>query len=204
MEERRNYIGEIATKVFAAKGYMTASLQDIATDAGISKAGLYHYFKTKEDILYYLLKTKHYDLLKALKDCMKACEEKKLESEEAFRELICTYANFINDEEGLRLVVLQDRHQLSGANKKGLRKIEREILHTLRGQVESLPGINKKYDSNLISFIIISMSHWLGSWLKKGGQLSQQEVITLSAEIILHGVFKKTPSGKTKSSESTK
>ena len=159
----------MATKVFARNGY-----------------------------LYYLLKTKHYDHLKALKDCMKTCEWKGLGPEEAFRELIHTYANYINNEKELRLVVLQDRHQLTKANKRGLRKIEQEILRTLRDQVRKLPGISKKYDPNVISFLIIATSHWLGSWL------SQDEAITQSAEIILHGAFQKIHSGKTKSFKSKK
>ena len=204
LEDRKKYIAEMATKVFARNGYMAASLQDIAKEAGISKAGLYHYFKNKEDILYYLLKTKHYDHLKALKDCMKTCEEKGLEPEETFRKLIHTYANYINNEKELRLVVLQDRHQLTKANKRGLRKIEQEILRTLRDQVRKLPGISKKYDPNVISFLIIAMSHWLGSWLREDGKLSQGEAITQSAEIILHGAFQKIHSGKTKSFKSKK
>jgi TetR/AcrR family transcriptional regulator, cholesterol catabolism regulator len=196
LEERRQYIAEVATKVFARKGYKAASLRDIATEAGISKAGLYHYFKNKEDVLYYLLKTKHYEHLKALKDCVKNCEEKKLKPEEAFRELIQTYANYINNQKELRLVVLQDRHQLTGANKRGLRKLEQAILRTLRDQVEKLPGISRKYDPNVISFLIIAMSHWLGSWLREDGKLSQDEAITQSAEIILHGAFQKIHSGQ--------
>ena len=194
----------MATKVFARNGYKAASLQDIALEAGISKAGLYHYFKNKEDILYYLLKTKHYDHLKALENCMKTCEERKLKPEEAFKELIRTYANYINNEKELRLVVLQDRHQLTGANKAGLQQIEQQILRTLRDQVRKLPGISKKYDPNVISFLIIAMSHWLGSWLREEGKLSQDEAITQSAEIILHGAFQRTQAGKIKSARSRK
>lgn len=190
MDERRQYLADIAIRVFARKGYANTSLQKIAQEADISKAGLYHYFETKEDILYYSLKTKNFELLKALKDSMKKSEESRLSPEQSFRELIYTYATFINNQKDLRLMVLQDRHQLTGENKVGLIKIEQEILKTIRTQVARLSGMNKKYNPNVISFMVISMSHWLGAWLKDDGELNQDEAIKQSADIILHGVFK--------------
>lgn len=55
LEEKKDFISKIATKVFSKKGYQTASLQDVANEAKICKAGIYHYFKSKEEILAYTL-----------------------------------------------------------------------------------------------------------------------------------------------------
>jgi len=191
LKERKQYLAEIATSVFAKQGYRAASLQNVADVAGISKAGIYHYFKTKEDILYYLIKTKHDKFLHVLKDCILESEKKKLDPEDTLRKLIYAYANFINNEKELRLIVLQDRHQLTGENKRNLRRIEREILQTLRDQIKKLPGVKKKYNPNVISFLIISMSHWMGSWLKENGNLDQEEAIKQSTDIILYGAIQK-------------
>ena len=183
------YLADIAIKLFAKNGYATTSLQDIAKEAGISKAGLYHYFETKEDILYYALKNAHFEFLNALKQSMEDSKQKNLSPEESFRNLIYTYASFINNEKDFRLVVLQDRHQLTGENRKGLRSIERAILKTFKDQVTNLPGISDKCDPNVISFMIFAMSHWLGSWLNENGSLSEEDAIKQHADIILHGVF---------------
>ena len=41
---------ESAFHIFAKDGYKTASMQDIANDAGTSKGIIYHYFKDKDDL----------------------------------------------------------------------------------------------------------------------------------------------------------
>ncbi len=49
--DRRGQIIEAALCVFALKGYDRATNKDIATKAGITPGLIYHYFKSKEDLL---------------------------------------------------------------------------------------------------------------------------------------------------------
>ena len=52
---RKTQITQAAYEVISAKGYNNFTLDDIAKNAGLSKGGVLHYFKSKEDILLYLL-----------------------------------------------------------------------------------------------------------------------------------------------------
>lgn len=53
--ERRRYdidsLTDIALRVFARKGYDAASMDDVAAEAGITKAGIYHHVRGKEELL---------------------------------------------------------------------------------------------------------------------------------------------------------
>ncbi|GLJ62529.1 TetR family transcriptional regulator [Microbacterium barkeri] len=49
--ERRRAIVDAALEVFAAKGYLAGSLQDIADRIGVSQTSLLHYFPRKRDLL---------------------------------------------------------------------------------------------------------------------------------------------------------
>lgn len=49
-EFRRQEIMDKAFEVFSAKGYSNASMDDIVKHSGISKGGIYTYFKSKEEI----------------------------------------------------------------------------------------------------------------------------------------------------------
>lgn len=189
LDERKRFLTETAERIFARNGYKTTSLQDIAGEAGISKAGIYHYFKTKEDILFHLIKVKHDKFVNVLRKSVQECEDKALGPEGTFKKLMYTYANYLNNEKDLRLIVLHDRHQLTGENRKRLHEIEQELFRTLKDQVRQIPNISKAYNTSLISFMIIAISHWLGSWLREGGDLSQEEAIKQMMEIILHGVL---------------
>lgn len=50
-ERRRAEIVQAAFEAFGTLGYRTASLVQIAADCGVSRAGLVHYFPTKEALL---------------------------------------------------------------------------------------------------------------------------------------------------------
>mgnify|MGYP002642206739 CR=1 FL=1 len=54
-EERIEQITEAATKVFAEQGFDKARMDDIATEANLSKGTLYLYFKSKDAIIKHLL-----------------------------------------------------------------------------------------------------------------------------------------------------
>lgn len=56
-EETKKRIIEVAEHQFADKGFDAARVDDIAQDAGVNKALIYYYFKSKEDILNHLIKT---------------------------------------------------------------------------------------------------------------------------------------------------
>ena len=50
--QRQNDILDAAEKVFFNKGYGTATMDDVAADAELSKGTLYLYFKTKEELYF--------------------------------------------------------------------------------------------------------------------------------------------------------
>jgi AcrR family transcriptional regulator len=55
-EERKNQILEAAVAVFARLGFQQARMDDIASQAGLSKGALYLYYKSKDAIIAALLK----------------------------------------------------------------------------------------------------------------------------------------------------
>lgn len=70
--ERRKRILRAARSVFAAKGYQSAALDDIAAKAKITKPVLYDHFKSKEDLYVKVLEDASEELLRALLDTVSA------------------------------------------------------------------------------------------------------------------------------------
>lgn len=58
-EEKQTTIINAALKHFALKGYKKASAMDIAKDAGISKAMIFHYFGSKKAMYVYMIHFAH-------------------------------------------------------------------------------------------------------------------------------------------------
>ena len=113
-EEKKKFLTDKAAKIFFEKGYKNTSLQDIADEVGITKAAIYYYFKSKEEILYYIISTKSIQFFAELDACLKKCETKKLSPEEIFKELIITYGTALNRDNEAPFLILKERHQLTG------------------------------------------------------------------------------------------
>ena len=144
LEERKEYIANLAARVFCEKGYQTASLQDVAQIAKISKAGLYHYFRSKEDILAFLLIKNTDRFLGVLRQRIQMSHEMDLDPRMAFQELIRTYADYLNRNKEVRMLVLRERHQLTGKNKRDLFKREQaifdDLVKSLKRRISVIPA----------------------------------------------------------------
>ena len=66
-EEKRQLILDAAVRVFARDGYHTSRVADIATEAGIAHGLLYHYFRSKEEVLITLFRENWSELLGRLR-----------------------------------------------------------------------------------------------------------------------------------------
>jgi AcrR family transcriptional regulator len=51
VEDKRRLLLEAAVRVFARKGYHASRVGDIAEEAGVAHGLLYHYFKSKDEVL---------------------------------------------------------------------------------------------------------------------------------------------------------
>ena len=56
---RERELVDAAARVFAQRGYSDATVQDVADELGILKGSLYHYIRTKEDLLFRLYTDVH-------------------------------------------------------------------------------------------------------------------------------------------------
>ncbi len=51
LEDRRNQILDAAVATFSRKGFHQTTIEDIRLEASLSRGAVYHYFKSKEDII---------------------------------------------------------------------------------------------------------------------------------------------------------
>lgn len=65
-KKRRDEIIEAASTIFFTKGYDASSTEDIAAAVGIHKGSLYHYIKSKDDLLFEICEAAHRPALAAV------------------------------------------------------------------------------------------------------------------------------------------
>lgn len=189
LNERKEQIARAAVDVFFAKGYKESSLQNISTKGKISKAGIYHYFKSKSDILSYVLLGFTEKWFLTTTATLREAQEKKLSQQQILKVLIATYAKALMSNRKINLIILRERHQLTVKHEKELLERERSVFHMVREQIRKVPNINKKLDASIVAFQIISMIHWMGYWFDSMGPLSEREAIDQMMNIIFTGIL---------------
>jgi TetR/AcrR family transcriptional regulator, cholesterol catabolism regulator len=190
-EDRKEFIAKAATIVFSDKGYKNASVQDVAQKAGMSKPGLYYYFKSKEEILAHIL-IKNADIfLQKLQETLKENKKAGLSQRESFRNLIHSYAAYVNSDKHRRLLVLRERDQLSRKYRNELLRREKAMFVLMRSQLSKIDDIDKTTNENVITFLLISMSHWLGYWVKDTKKLSLEDIINENIKVVFNGMLKR-------------
>jgi hypothetical protein len=90
------------------------------------------------------------------------------------------------------LIVLRERHQLSGKRKKELSKREQAMFRLIKNELKKIRNLGEKINPNVVTFLIISMSHWLGYWFKEGKGLDLETIINQNIETIFHGTLKRS------------
>lgn len=90
--ERYDAIVQTAESLFAEKGYENVSTQEIARTAGVSKALIYHYFKTKEELLIDIMergRASMSSLLTSIRDTNESSRLKMRTAVKAYLDICC-------------------------------------------------------------------------------------------------------------------
>lgn len=92
MKEKDRQIIEVGMRLFANKGFSATSVQEIATESGISKGAFYLHFKSKDDLLLAILQY-HFNIIsRAFTEETKSIQNPR---QKLIREQLALYSHFI-------------------------------------------------------------------------------------------------------------
>ncbi len=120
-----------AEEIFARKGYDGARVDEIAQKAGVNKALIYYYFKSKEEILHALIHHTVNDLLAELGDNPKNLFEKCIESREAMTDLFFRFLKFLDGHKDLFTILMMELIKDSKNKSMILEHLIKEITREL-------------------------------------------------------------------------
>src|SRR6266487_1454716 len=71
-DQKLEHILRTAARIFAEKSYHSTSMRDISRATGVSLAGLYHYCKSKDELLFLIQDHCFGRVVERLETCLKA------------------------------------------------------------------------------------------------------------------------------------
>ena len=187
---QRERIMHEASILFARSGYDASSLNDLAEEAGISKAGIYHYFKSKQDVYdAIIIKT-----LEGLFDHVSAAVESAAEPREKLRAFMMAHATFFEHNYWAFCCMLVTFGGMSeSVSRHEAAALRERYEHLLRGLIaEGVKlGQFRQVDPADTGRAVLSMLNWMARWFHLGGAKTAVQIVEGYADLILGGLDRK-------------
>jgi len=181
-------ICRIAARIFYAKSYDGASMQDIAEAVGLTKAGIYHHVGSKDR----LFEIQNYGM-DILDETVLAPIKSIANPREKLRQTIIGHIDLIvraRDQE--ITVILHENRSLSGPLRKKLNARKRGYIDYLIGlikRVQEESGRPPLVSPRLAAFALLGMINWLYQWYRTDGPIKQDELARVYTDFFFRGLL---------------
>lgn len=187
--EIREKILRSAAKLFAEKGFSTATIVDLATACGSSRGALYHYFDSKEEILGRILG----EHVSTMLDELEAIGEHRLDPEDHLRAVArkIMELNAVNNAE--QIVLLNDWNQLDATMQAEIGTQQRRIISIVRDALARLDTSHRmtpKFATTYAMSLLGSLNYTY-AWFDPEGPVSPQDYADQVIDVFLHGFLPK-------------
>ncbi len=177
-----------SAKIFAEKGFHRTSIREIARATGMSLAGLYYYFRTKEELLFLIHEKCFLTLLQRW--------EKTVDQQEDVKTRIRRFAEnhlgfFLHNMYEMKVMSHEDE-SLTGELQEKVRLLKRryvKILADLTGELQSREG-DKGMNLRVATFSLFGMMNWIYTWYQPKRDLALGELIEQMLRIYFFGILK--------------
>lgn len=173
------------TRIFYELGYDKASISDIAQAMDMSKAGLYYYFKNKNELLFMVVSRYVDELLDQLETNLSKIEDPKGKLEFLIlRHIKITVENYHSAK-----VIFHDLKCLEDYYLSIIKEKERKYVAIVKDILEEIKAKGKAKDVEPIAatFGLFGICNWIYHWYDPKGRITPEELAKDMAEIFLFG-----------------
>ncbi|KVL52219.1 TetR family transcriptional regulator [Burkholderia territorii] len=188
-ESQREQILDLAAEKFAQTSYPSTSMSDLATASGTSKARLYHYYESKEAILFDLLDRYTKRLMLIIAEVEGASQRRGLSERDAFAELVRAFLAEYETSHSRHVALLNDVKYLEDAQREIILDRQRDIVAAFARQLaRAYPDRISKENQTSVTMMVFGMINWTFTWLKPGGRLGYRDFAEQVIDLMEHGL----------------
>jgi AcrR family transcriptional regulator len=178
-------IGRAAAKLFDEKGYLETSLKDISKAAKLSKGGIYHYFSSKHEILYFILDNYMDLLLGRLEEEL----EKILDDSSKIQYIMSRHLKLYNKKVPEAKALLIEAHSLPSKYFKAIAEKQKKYARISMNVLSDLfKGKMQRDKLKAISYTLFGMSNSIMYWYDPKGPVTLEELSQIVYDIFMKGV----------------
>jgi AcrR family transcriptional regulator len=193
-DQKLEHILRTSARIFAEKSYHSTSMRDLSRATGVSLAGLYHYCKSKEELLFLIQDYCFGRVLERLEERIKGVQDPF----EKLRILIDNHLSFFAANMAEMKVLSHEAESLAGdlhkhvaTKKERYAKVARKILREIQdAESETRPAGRatiRAVDLTVATYALFGMMNWIYNWYDPHGKLSVNHLVDNITQLFLNG-----------------
>jgi len=185
-DQKLEFILRSAARIFAEKSYHSTSMRDISRATNVSLAGLYHYCKSKEELLFLIQDNCFGRVLERL-------EQRLQDVDDPIAKLcifIENHLSFFAANMSEMKVLSHEAESLGGdlythvsTRKDNYTKLAREILREVQATQQS----KERIDLTVATYALFGMMNWIYNWYDPQGKLKVSDLADNVMKLFLNG-----------------
>lgn len=162
-------------------------MSQIAGVAQVSKALLYHYYPSKDALIFAIIMGH----LEELDAAIEAADDPALPPDRRLRKLVGTVLETYKGADNQHKVQLNATAALSDEQKAEITALERRIVRRFSAVLDQInPDLNTKERPLLmpVTMSLFGMMNWVYMWFRDGGRISREDYADVATTLILEGI----------------
>jgi AcrR family transcriptional regulator len=184
-DKKRQGILSRSAALFAAHGYTGTSITMIAEACGVSKALMYHYYASKDAVLFDLLS----DHLQHLVGVVEAASRSAPDGKEKLFAISAALLEAYRGADAEHQVQIASLRLLPPAQQEGLKEMERKLVALVSDALlAAIPSLARKHPLlKPLTMSLFGMLNWHYLWFREGKGLTRDKYARMVTALILAG-----------------
>jgi len=176
-----------AAEIFHAQGFDATSMSTIAAAVELTKAGLYYYIESKEDLLFAIMNY----AMERLESTVIEPSRPLTDPAERLRSIITRHGRLLTEGNKSITILTDEIEGLKPKHRKQILDRKRVYFEFVRDTLEALrqEGRLRDVDPTVATFGIFGTLLWLPRWFRPEGRMTNETVIEQITTIALHGLL---------------
>lgn len=181
------YLGILtnAAALFSAQGYMRSSIADLADACKLSRGALYHYFESKESILFAILDAHIREMIAHVETAVAAGGPIMTQFQNVIRAVVEVNAKSPHEQR----VLIHDLSFLSEEEQQTIKNLERQLVDIITDLLVRLDAEGRivKRTKKIYTMILFGIINYTYTWYDPKGGIGPKEFADMAVELFLHG-----------------